>query len=63
MSVYHTVMEAYNITNKKASDQLQKKLNMHEGKHSERSAANNEMYPGKPPKTLYRFLLFWTETI
>ena len=23
MSVYHTVMEAYNITNKKASDQLQ----------------------------------------
>ena len=45
MLVYHTVMEAYNITNKKASDQLQKKF-MHEGKHSERSAANNEMYVG-----------------
>ena len=26
--------EAYNKTNKNASDQLQKKLNMHEGKHS-----------------------------
>jgi hypothetical protein len=36
--------EAYNIINKKSSDQLQKKLNMHEGKHSERSAANNELY-------------------
>ena len=48
MLVHHTVMEAYNITNKKASDQLQKKF-MHEGKHSERSAANNEMYvPEKP---------------
>ena len=48
MSVYHTVMEAYNITNKKASDQQQKKF-MHKGKHSERSAANNKMYvPGKP---------------
>ena len=44
------VMEAYNITNKKASAQLQKKC-MHEGKHSERIAANNEMYaPGKPWK-------------
>ena len=43
MLVYHTVMEAYNITNKKASDQLQNKF-MHEGKHLERSAANNEMY-------------------
>ena len=51
MLVYHTVMEAYNITNKKASDQLQKKF-MHEGKHSERSAANNEMYV--PEKTLKR---------
>ena len=50
MLVYHTVAEAYNITNKKASDQLQKKF-MHEGKHSERSAANNEMYiPEKPLK-------------
>ena len=51
MAVYHTVMEAYNITNKNASDQLQKKLNIHEGKHSERSAANNELYvPEKPRK-------------
>ena len=51
MAVYHTVMEAYNITNKNASDQLQKKLNMHEGKHSERSAANNDLYvPEKPRK-------------
>ena len=31
MAVYHTVMEAYNITNKKASDQLQKKLTMQRG--------------------------------
>ena len=29
MSVYHTA-SAYNITNKNASDQLQKKLNLHE---------------------------------
>ena len=51
MAVYPTVLEAYNITNKNASDQLQKKLNMHEGKHSERSAANNELYlPENPPK-------------
>jgi len=51
MAVYHTVIEAYNITNKNASDQLQKKLNMHEGKHSERSAANNDLYvPEKPRK-------------
>ena len=43
-------MEAYSITNKKASDQLQKKF-MHEGKHSGRSAASNEMYvPEKPLK-------------
>ena len=26
MAVYHTVMEAYNITNKNASDQLKKKI-------------------------------------
>ena len=39
----------------KASDQLQKKFNMHEGKHSERSAANNENVPENP--------LYWTETI
>ena len=51
MAVYHSVMEAYNIINKKASDQLQKKLNMHEGKQSEKSAANNKMYvPEKPRK-------------
>ena len=44
-------MEAYNITNKKVSEQLQKKFNMHEGKHSERCAANNQMYvPEKPRK-------------
>ena len=47
--VYHTVMEAFNITNKNASDQLQMQLNMHEGKHSERSAANSELYV--PEKT------------
>jgi hypothetical protein len=29
MAVYHTVMEAYNITNKSASEQLQKKMNKH----------------------------------
>ena len=57
-------MEAYNITNKKASDRLQKKFNMHEGKHSERSAANNEMYvPEKTPKLVYMFLLYWTEIV
>ena len=38
----------YNITNKKASDQLQKKF-MHEGKHLKRSAANNEMYVSEKP--------------
>ena len=44
-------MEAYKITNKIASEQLQKKLNMHEGKHSERSAAKNYLYlPEKTPK-------------
>ena len=49
MVVYHTVMEAYNITNRNASDQLQKKLKMHEGKHSERCAANNDLFvPEKP---------------
>jgi hypothetical protein len=50
MAVYHTIMEAYNITNKNASDQLQKKLNMHEGKHSERSAANNDLYVPENPR-------------
>lgn len=59
----NTVMEAYNITNKKASDQLQKKF-MHEGKHSKRSAANNEMdVPENPPKTLYRFFIYWSKTL
>ena len=49
MAVYHTVMEAYNITKKNASDHLQKKLKMHEGKHSERCAANNDLFvPEKP---------------
>ena len=42
-------MEAYNIAKKNASDQLQKKLKMHEGKHSERCAANNDLFvPEKP---------------
>ena len=44
-------MEAYNITNRNPLDQLQKKMNMHERKHSERSAANNELYVlENPPK-------------
>ena len=30
MAVYHTVMEAYNIITKNASDQLTKKLKMHQ---------------------------------
>ena len=50
MPVYHTVMEAYNITKKTASEQLQKKLNMHEGKHSERGAANNKMFVPENPR-------------
>ena len=51
MAVYHTVMEAYNITTKNASYQLQKKLKMHEGKHSERCAANNDLFvPENPPE-------------
>ena len=50
MAVYHTAMEAYNITNKNDSDRLQKKLNIHEGKHSERSAANNELYVPENPR-------------
>ena len=53
MAVYHTVMEAYNITTKNASDQLQKKLKMQEGKHSERCAANNDLFvPEKPRKNV-----------
>ena len=44
MVVYHTVMEAYSITKKNASDQLQKKLNLHKGKYYERSSTNNEWY-------------------
>ena len=39
VAVYHTVMEAYNITERNASDQLKNKLKTHEGKHSERCAA------------------------
>ena len=42
-------MERYNITNKKASDQQQKKF-MHEGKHLERTAANNEMCVPENPR-------------
>ena len=30
IAVYHTVMETYNIINRKASDQLQRKLNKHD---------------------------------
>ena len=38
-------------SNKNAPDQLKRKLNMHEGKHSERSAAYNNLYePETPPK-------------
>ena len=56
MAVYHTVMEVYNIINKNASDQLQKKLKMHEGKHSERDAANNDLFvPEKPRKNCVGF--------
>ena len=52
MAVYHTVMKVYNIINRKDSDQLQRKLNKHDGKHSERSAANNDLYvPQNPQKT------------
>ena len=50
MSVYHTVMEAFNITNRTASEQLQNKLIKHEGRHSERSVANNELYVPKEPR-------------
>ena len=49
MAVYHTVMEAYNITTKNTSDQLQKKLKMHEGIHSERCAANNDLFVPENP--------------
>ena len=62
MAVYHTVMEAYNITNKNASDQLQKKLNLHEGKHSERGAAKNKMFVPEKPRIKW-FLLSWTKTV
>ena len=59
MAVYHTVMEAYNITTKNTSDQLQKKLKMHEGIHSERCAANNDLFvPEKPRKKCTGFSYF-----
>ena len=64
MSVYHTVMEAFNITNKTASEQLQNKLIRHEGRHSERSAANNELYVPKEPRiqcTGFSYLGLWTK--
>ena len=47
MSVYHTVIEAYNITNITASEELQKKLNMHERKQSERNTAKDKLYVPK----------------
>ena len=50
MSVYHTAMEAYNITYRTATEQLQRKLIGHEGRHSQRSAANNELYVPKEPR-------------
>ena len=50
MSVYHTAMEAYNITNRTSSEHLQEKLIRHEGRHSERSEANNELYVPKEPR-------------
>ena len=46
MSVYHTVMKADSLTNKTTSEQLQKKLKMHEGKYS----ANNKMYVLEKPR-------------
>ena len=45
MSVYHTVMEAYNIFNRTASEQLQMKENTHKKK-----AANKELYVPKNPE-------------
>ena len=50
MSSNHTVMEVFNITNRTACEQLQNKLIRHEGRHSERSAANNELYVAKEPR-------------
>ena len=50
MAVYHTVMEAYNIITKNASDQLTKKLKMHKGKHSERCAAINALFVPETPR-------------
>ena len=59
MAVYHTVMEAYNITTKNASDQLTKKLKMHKGKHSERCAAINALFvPENPRKKCKDFSYF-----
>ena len=49
MSVYHTVLEPYNITRNKSSDQLHQKF-MHEGKHSERSAAKITCIYQKTPQ-------------
>ena len=43
MSLYHTIiLEAYNITKNKSFEQLHLKF-MHEGKHYERSKANNDL--------------------
>ena len=63
MSVYHTVLEAYNIAWNKSSYQLHQKF-MHGGKHSERSAAKKWLVcTRKTSKKVYRFLLYWTEII
>ena len=50
MSVYRTAMEAYNIANRTSSEQPQEKLIRHEGRISERSAANNKLYVPKEPR-------------
>ena len=64
MAVYHTVMEAYNIITKNASDQLQKKLKMHKGKHSERCAAINDLFvPENPRKKCTDFSYFGPNVI
>ena len=48
MLVYHTVMEAYNITSKKASDQLQKKFMHEENTRREVLQIMKCMYQKKP---------------
>ena len=48
--VVSLAMEAYNIINRTSSEQLQGKLSRHDGKHSERNNANNELYVPKNPE-------------